>query len=498
MRVSTKLNLAFILGGFLIFGAYGWYHLGAEEDDLRRAVAQETQLLGRMLQVAITNALRDGQVNDVEVLCTQLERIEPSLHLFVADPKGHLLAGDPGVIAVARIATRFSPTALTSRHVAFQFHPADAPALVEIGLPLTLPPNGRPLGRLVVVRSLGEMQRDLAATQRDILISALVYVLTTAGLGMIVGVLYIGRPLSQMAKAMRHVRAGDLVSLLPVRHQDEVGVVAAEFNAMVTELRAARQRLEEEADSRRRLQRALQQADKLITIGQLSAGLAHEIGSPLQVLSGRARALLTHAYSAEETRRHAEILVTQTDRITRIVEQLLQFARRRPAVRGPTDMVVATQMVLDLLRYEAQRRGVSLICSSEPDLPPVLADADGIQQIVLNLVVNGLAVTPYGGTVQVDIERSMLRGPLLGQERPAVRLTVTDTGCGMSAEVRERLFEPFFTTRAADGGTGLGLAVVKSIVTDHGGMVAVESASGAGSRFTVDLPIDSPVVPRER
>ncbi len=153
--------------------------------------------------------------------------------------------------------------------------------------------------------------------------------------------------------------------------------------------------------------------------------------------------------------------------------------------------------VLELLQYEARRRGVSLTFSCGQDLPPVLMDADGMQQITLNLVANALTATPEGGGVTVSLEMSRLSTINGGCEIPAVRLAVADTGCGMSAEVLERLFEPFFTTRASQGGTGLGLAVVKSLVTEHGGTISVESEPGINSRFTVDLPIHSTTAKQE-
>jgi signal transduction histidine kinase len=140
------------------------------------------------------------------------------------------------------------------------------------------------------------------------------------------------------------------------------------------------------------------------------------------------------------------------------------------------------------MQYEAHRRGVSLTFSGKEDLPPMFVDADEVQQIVLNLIAYALTATPRGGQVSVSLEINRLEPRNGGREIPAVCLVVADTGCGMSAEVRERLFEPFFTTRATEGGTGLGLAVVKSLVTEHGGTISVESEPGVGSQFSVELP----------
>jgi signal transduction histidine kinase len=246
---------------------------------------------------------------------------------------------------------------------------------------------------------------------------------------------------------------------------------------MVDTLAEARQRIDHETEARLRLERGLQGIDKMVTIGQLSAGLAHEIGSPLQVLSARGSALATRS-ADPETRRQAEILVEQTARITRIVDQLLSFGRRRPPVIAPRDLARPVRTVLELLDGEARRRGVALELAVDDGDHTIEADEDQLQQIVLNLVRNALAATPSGGRITVRIEAA----PGLAQ----VRLIVRDTGPGIPPELQGRLFEPFFTTRASEGGTGLGLAVVRAIVTDHGGTITASSEHGA--EFIVSFP----------
>jgi len=219
----------------------------------------------------------------------------------------------------------------------------------------------------------------------------------------------------------------------------------------------------------------------MVTIGQLSAGLAHEIGSPLQVLSGRAAALLSRS-ADPETRRQAEILVEQTERITRIVDQLLSLGRRRPAVIAPCDLAKPVKTVLELLDGEIRRRGVTLDFQHDAGDHAIDADEDQMQQIVLNLVRNSLAATPSGGRITVRVDTS-LASP---GEPGVVRLIVRDTGPGIPPELAAKLFEPFFTTRASEGGTGLGLAVVRAIVTEHHGTITASSDHGA--EFIVSFP----------
>jgi HAMP domain-containing protein len=323
-RISIKLSLVLIAGGFVIFGAYGAYDLRTERNKLRRSVEQETALLGRSLQAAVENALRDRQLADIEETIRHLNRIDPAINILIYDPTGRQITAAHESQPPDPLSQKARETAMNSRAAVFAFHPPGNSQHAVLALPLT-DDTGALLGGLLVVRPLLDMQRVLWDLQRSIAVTVLLFVLTTTVLGLVAGAVYINRPLGRMAAAMKEVRAGNLMSALPVDRKDEMGAVATEFNAMVAELREARHRLEEEAESRRRLQQALQEADKLITIGQLSAGLAHEIGSPLQVLKGRARTLLTRAHDAAEVRRITEILVAQTDRITRIVEQLLLY-----------------------------------------------------------------------------------------------------------------------------------------------------------------------------
>ena len=351
------------------------------------------------------------------------------------------------------------------------------------------------MGRMVVVRPLDDLRRDSAATRRGIALAVGLFVLITFVLSLLLGSTYIGRPLDRMMQAMSRVRHGDFASTLPVYGLDEVGRLTEEFNIMLKKLMQARQKLEEEEEAKRRLERLLQQADKLVTIGQLSAGLAHEIGSPLQVLNGRARALLAASHNPEETRRNAEILVTQTDRITKIVGELLQVTRRRTPQLEAVDLAATVRLVADLMQVEAKRRKVSLSVASDPATPRVQGDANGIQQVALNLVANALLATPAGGRVTVTLGRATLADATGVEPRAAAELVVEDTGCGIAAADRPRIFEPFFTTRAAEGGTGLGLAVVKAIVTEHRGTIRVDSTPGAGSRFAVALPVGDAAQP---
>jgi signal transduction histidine kinase len=473
MRISTTMTVGFAGVSLAVLGAHAAWQVVTERSDLEHAVEKEMRLVGRSIQVAVENALRTRQPQEITDTLEKLDRMDPAVDIFVYDVHGVPSAASPE--------RDFLPPPRLVPEPAFRFRDMPMGPAALLTLPLKSD-DGVPQGHLLVVRPTHDMEADLDRTRRLVAITTLVLVALTAALQYALGRLYIQRPMQRLAAAMRQVREGARVEALPNMGSDEVESLAQDFNLMLGELSHAREQLAQETEARRLSQQHLLDVSRLVAVGQLSAGLAHEIGSPLQVLGGRARAMLSPNYDVEQLPRHARILVDQTDRITRIVEQLLRYSRRSGGRRAPTDVAVAVRAVADLLDLEARHQHVTLTVRCAQDLPRVDADADQLQQLTLNLVSNALRAVGRDGNVRVEVERvTTPRGP-------GVRLTVADNGPGMTAEVQARLFEPFFTTHEDQGGTGLGLAIVKSIVQDHGATLQVDSSPGSGAAFRVDFP----------
>jgi len=493
MRVSTKMTLGLSATCLVIMGLRGYSQLRSEEHDLRAEVEREIRLLGDAVRVAIENSLRDRQMQDIQRLLGAADQMDPTVDILFYDAANQLRANSPGSSSDAMLERMSADSSATDRS-GLVFDQARPVGRVVLTLPLHAEENTaqKPIGSLVLTRPLTEMARDLTETRRAILDSVLLLVLAATALQFVLGQIYVTRPLTTMARAMQKLRSNEWSSRLGYDRKDEVGLLGQEFDAMVVALEEARQRIAREIESRTNLERGLQQVDKLVTVGQISAGLAHEIGSPLQIMNGRARALLARDHSAEETRKHARVFAEQTDRITRIVDQLLQFARRRPARFAENNLVGPVRAVLELIEPTARRREVTIELQCAPEMPPVVSDVDQIQQIVLNLSKNALEASHPGGRITIRIGPSSLRTNGGSRLAPAARLEVEDDGSGMSADVLDKLFDPFFTTRSAEGGTGLGLAVVKAIVSEHGGGISASSTPGRGSRITVDLPLGGP------
>jgi PAS domain S-box-containing protein len=230
---------------------------------------------------------------------------------------------------------------------------------------------------------------------------------------------------------------------------------------------------------RRRHEVQLRRAERLAELGTLASGMAHEIGTPMNVILGRAEYLLQRT-ADEGMKKGLATIITQVERITKVMNQLLAFARRRTPERHAVDLRQIVDDSLEMFQERIAQSRITVDKAIGPSLPPVRADRDQLIQVLINLVTNSLHAMPKGGRLGVSLSR----------EDNHVCLRVSDTGHGMPEEIRSKVFEPFFTTKDFGKGTGLGLTVVKGIVEEHCGTITVESAVDKGTTFWIRLPID--------
>jgi signal transduction histidine kinase len=278
-----------------------------------------------------------------------------------------------------------------------------------------------------------------------------------------------------------------------VRRTDEFGRLAQEFNGMCERLEASHRFLAAEQEERRRMEWRLRHADRLAAIGRLAAGLAHEIGTPLNIIGGRSERLLRSIKENEPATRSLKIICAQMERIARIVRDMLEFARMREPRLAKTDLGPILGKVLELLGQKFEERGVRVTAPAAGGTGAALIDADQIQQVFLNLGMNALDAMPRGGTLRVSVERLARNHPEgVGETQPFLAVAFEDTGTGIAREDLDRVFDPFFTTKEVGRGTGLGLSVSYGIVREHGGFFDIESEPGRGTRVTVYLPEASP------
>lgn len=234
-------------------------------------------------------------------------------------------------------------------------------------------------------------------------------------------------------------------------------------------------------EERARLQKQLRHADRLATIGQLAAGVAHEINEPLGAILGFAQFIEKTEGLPEQTKGDTKKIVNASLHVREIVKKLLIFASQMPTKKSAVNLNEIIEEGLFFLESRCAEEDVELVRSLSSGIPDIVADSGQLNQVLVNLVVNAIQSMPDGGTLTIST----------GVKDEYVWLAVEDTGIGMSDEVKKRVFLPFFTTKDIGQGTGLGLAVVHGIVTSHGGAINVETELDKGSRFEVRLPIDS-------
>lgn len=302
----------------------------------------------------------------------------------------------------------------------------------------------------------------------------------------------IARPILRLREISQAVAAGDLDQRSGLAGADEIAELASAFDGMTLRLRertaeAARlyaetlRRNQELAEINSRLQTAQQQlvqSEKLAAVGQLTAGIVHDVKNPLAVIKGLAEELREDPALGESVRAQLGVIRENAARANTIVTDLLTFARQSAPQMARADLRSSVEAALRLTEYLARKGGVRVLS----DLPAraVLAtyDPQQIEQVLINLIQNAVQAMPRGGTLRVA----------LSQAGRAVALAVSDTGVGIPPENLGRVFDPFFTTKPAAEGTGLGLSVSYGIVSAHGGRITVESAVGRGTTFTVLLP----------
>jgi PAS domain S-box-containing protein len=235
----------------------------------------------------------------------------------------------------------------------------------------------------------------------------------------------------------------------------------------------------EDITEQKRLAQEMARSERLALAGQLASGLAHEIGTPLNVIAGTAEFLLGEFPADDPRRADMEVISQESHRVADLVRRLLGLVRERSELPGPVEVHGLLDHILRLLEYRFQQEHIAVIRRYTPNLPPVLGVRQEMEQILLNLLVNAWHAMAGGGSLTITTER---------RDAQAV-ITIADTGCGIPEEHMSRLFEPFFTTKPTEQGTGLGLAVVHQLVTGQGGRIDIASQVHQGTTVTVTLPL---------
>lgn len=241
----------------------------------------------------------------------------------------------------------------------------------------------------------------------------------------------------------------------------------------------------------RKLEAQLHQTERLAELGMLASGMAHEIGTPMNVILGRAEFLQRKTTDPDQAK-GLQTIIEQVERITKLMHQLLAFARRRPIERRPMSLNRLVEDTLDMLRERLTQHRITVTTDLSPTLPQAEVDPDQIEQVLLNLAINALHAMEDGGTLRIRTAVVPAHSQASPHVTDMIEIALSDTGHGIAPEDLDKIFNPFFTTKDVGKGTGLGLTVACGIVQEHGGHIRVQSERRKGATFHVLLPMASP------
>ena len=288
------------------------------------------------------------------------------------------------------------------------------------------------------------------------------------------------RQMEKLIEGTKIIGRGVLDHRIEVHRKDEIGLIAHSINKMAKELKKGKEQLEA-------AYKKVSQLDRLMALGRLTAGVAHEINNPLGVISNYVQILLRNPTLSSEAKIDLKLIEEEILGMTGIIKGLLNFSRESQMGKNPINTNEVLRKTVSLLKFQLSSQSIKLVENYDDTLPLILGDANHLQQVFLNVMLNSIQSMPKGG--KLGIKSTLLGG---GQSRGSngwVSVEISDTGIGIESKYLDKIFDPFFTTRGWGAGTGLGLSISYGIIKEHGGNIDVKSRSGEGTLVRTSLPI---------
>jgi two-component system NtrC family sensor kinase len=486
MKLARKLTIGLALGIFCVMAVNAYVRVQREIRLFEADRLDEERLHGRILRAAVEAVwASEGEERAIELVADANQALSEVQFRWVwLDDEG-----ESSAVSLSRQQKRALIRGASAVRMPTKKH-------VYVYLPVRLGDGSRPAA-LEIRESLDLQQSYLRDSVTLVAMTTLGVTAVCGLIAMGLGMLFVGRPMRRLYDQTRRIGRGDFSQRLAIHQRDEIGELAGEINAMCDQLVAANERAAKETETRIATLEQLRHVDRLKTVGELASGVAHELGTPLNVVMGHARIMMKDPDARDSVMTGARVIVEQAERMTAIIRQLLDFARRRTPKLEAWDLRAIVRETVGMLSPLARKRGVA-VSFAEGEAPGLAhVDRFQVQQVITNLTMNAIQAVPSGGHVDVEVEGAVApeNAAAPRHEGGFVRVTVRDDGPGIPADAVGRIFEPFFTTKSVGEGTGLGLSVAYGIVQEHGGWIDVESREGKGSTFAVYLqsaPADAP------
>jgi signal transduction histidine kinase len=485
MKLLIKITSIILFGIIALLAIDGYISVRREVALFDRDMARDGLLLGRTMKDLVAATWEEGGMNQALELIQEVNKYEHEIEIRWVwldakqeDPFAPKVSGDElrRLSEEKEISNKLAEKGSAGYRITYVAVPAGGGRMgaIELSEPLTAL---RDYARRSVIRT------SLLTAGMILLSSLLIWLL---------GIHYIGRPLELLVDKTRQVGSGDFTGDIALPGKEELSNLATALNEMCDQLKTARDTLRRETEGRIEALEQLRHAERLATVGRLASGVAHELGTPLNVVAGRAKIIATEDLDRDEIVSFSKTIADQTKRMTEIIRQLLDFARRRSSQRTPVDMVQLVNQALDLLAVTARKSKVFLEFDRSKEIPPVQVDRSQMQQVLMNLMMNGIQAMPEGGKLEIELSVAKARNPSIKkpENKKHLSLRVRDEGQGIPPEHMKLIFDPFFTTKEVGKGTGLGLSISYGIVEEHGGWIDIQSEVGKGTCFTVYLPME--------
>ena len=485
MSLGNKLTCSLLVGVLLVMGIDLYLSVERTRQNLLVDLRSEVSTLSRTLQLTLDTAGGDAPERYFDRLTAGIGGFENILGVAFYNRNGDITSLSsslenhklPDIDVRGVIDSRTPTEGLFTEGSAQRYYRVGPIANSE----------GEGIAAFLVIEDLPLFTNEFRTRAYQIL-------LTTLGLmtvlALIVPVMIqqgVTQPLKRFAQQIEFISQGRFDQRLATTRRDEIGRLAQEFDRMCSRLESAQHRLLVESEEKLRLERTLRHSGKLAALGQLASRLAHEIGTPLNVIQGRAEQLLRQEGLVEKDRNFIRVIISQIERISGFLRELLTLARRPEPLLRVVSINDVVRHVREVVGEQEQPTGAEVILSLalEEPLPAVEVDPDQLEQVLLNLTVNALQAVGTVGSVTLKTQLVERRG---STNEAIVEVIVADTGPGIHPDDLPRVFEPFFTTKGSSG-TGLGLAISREIIFNHHGEIRVESEVGRGAQFVISLPV---------
>ncbi|HLG22945.1 MAG TPA: ATP-binding protein [Candidatus Manganitrophaceae bacterium] len=480
LNLTTKLVLMMLLLSLLSLGASYVYNVRSEREFMKK-VEDNIGDLSTAIKISVEELTSAGRTDEARLAdyVTRLKNRGVKEISIISNEKEVIASSNPKRIG-SKIDPKIDPKHKDLFITAKLGDDQDAASLREYNLIVPIVVDGAQLGFVHIDMRLEDYGQFLKENHRRRLVTTLIIFAAGIGFSIFLSIKYT-RPIDEVVRAAKKIASGDLTQTLPEQRKDEIGELIQSFNEMVERLRRQRE-----------LEERLRQAEQLSVLGQMASGIAHEIRNPLNLISLSIDHLRSQFSSWDRAKQEeSEEIISNVKieiyRLNQMIENFLRYGKPLRLHYSEVSVKLLLQEVIGLAQHKAVEQRVEIVVDGETDLPRMSLDPEQIKTCFMNVILNAIQAMPYGGKLEIQIRRSLVFYPGRKGGEPSLFLIFRDTGIGIDEEDQRKIFEPYFTTKKL--GIGLGLALTKKILEEHGGVITVQSRPKHGTEVAIQIPI---------